>query len=590
MARVSVSRTYVRAAFAVIAVTSAIRVVLIARSFFWQDDYVHIWKAWNVRPQDLILQNWNGHVEIGSMAILWTMSRLWPQNWAPAAVYLITLAVLLPTLYWIALTRLAEPSPLALLSLALFAVWPALAMPQTWFSAGLQLTWLVFFFLILLLFSAPRRHAGVRGSLLMLLGYGFSERILFTVPLLIGVLLLVSSGGLSDRCRSVWNAHRGDLLVLAGTSGVIAAAVLYSAGGDEQRHVTLAVMEWVEGYAHAIVDGVIRGLSGWPVTWGDDRGTFPQLPAGWQSLALTVVMALLLAVAYRSNRQQLLVAAVVALPLLLAEPTLVLLSRSSFLQWVGPGLMTDARYLVPGSLMVLFVIGTWQGAPLPAISGYFVRTSAAVAVVGGVIGLLRILPVVDGRESRAWFHSAREAFLAPGAPPAVTTPSPPFMLGTLFYGRDAAGHQFDYGTSRTLLDVGVVRPEFNEATVVPVGPGRSGKKRLVDVDPVRSTTPLGFGSNCSVLLTEQWRKVPMTGTGLGNPILGVDLLLGRPAWIEARAQTWQQGIQLPSGFVTAWFFPPPGPFDGFQLRVSDGDGEDICVGRARAGLPTAVED
>ena len=33
--------------WAAIVVTTAVRALLIMRSFFWQDDYIHIWTAWN---------------------------------------------------------------------------------------------------------------------------------------------------------------------------------------------------------------------------------------------------------------------------------------------------------------------------------------------------------------------------------------------------------------------------------------------------------------------------------------------------------------------------------------------------------------
>jgi hypothetical protein len=159
------------------------------------------------------------------------------------------------------------------------------------------------------------------------------------------------------------------------------------------------------------------------------------------------------------------------------------------------------------------------------------------------------------------------------------------MLGTLFFGVDAQGDQFEFGTTRTLLGVGERRPQFNVPTDFPLGADDDGRPAVVDAFPVKSSTPEGFGADCSVIVGEKWTTVPMSQTSLGNPILGVDLLADNPAVVQVRAGGWNQTLSIATGLRTAWFFPDPGPFADFEIRALSPASSKVCVGRARAGQP-----
>ena len=88
-----------------IGVTAAVRLWVIWGSFFWQDDYVHIWTAWNAPPADLILQNWNGHREPLAFGAQWLLARAAPQVWWPAALLLSVIAVGGTMGFWLMLRR-----------------------------------------------------------------------------------------------------------------------------------------------------------------------------------------------------------------------------------------------------------------------------------------------------------------------------------------------------------------------------------------------------------------------------------------------------------------------------------------------------
>ena len=142
--------------WAVIAFTCVLRIVVIWGSFFWQDDYIHIWTAWNAPASDLIGQNWNGHREPASFAIQWVLARFAPQVWWPAAVVLCLIAVMTTVGFWLMVKRWAGVTPASAAAAILFAAWPATMMPQAWLSAGLETVPLVLMFAAGWLLASPR--------------------------------------------------------------------------------------------------------------------------------------------------------------------------------------------------------------------------------------------------------------------------------------------------------------------------------------------------------------------------------------------------------------------------------------------------
>ena len=126
------------AVWAIIATTCAIRIVAIWGSFFWQDDYIHIWTAWNAPASELVWQNWNGHREPLSFGVQWILARFAAQVWWPAAVLLSAVAVGTTVAFWLMLRRWRGTNPATASAAILFAAWPATLAAQTWLSAGLE--------------------------------------------------------------------------------------------------------------------------------------------------------------------------------------------------------------------------------------------------------------------------------------------------------------------------------------------------------------------------------------------------------------------------------------------------------------------
>jgi hypothetical protein len=374
---------------------------------------------------------------------------------------------------------------------------------------------------------------------------------------------------------------------MALTTAVLGGVLGTLSRQHQERTVALTLGEWVAALGQAGFNGVLRGLSGLPHSWGEVRGTFALAPAVWQVILLAVVSVVLLVLAWRADREQALVSAVVVAGWCLVEPTLVLLARSAFVSEVGTIALTDVRYAVPGTVALLLCLGAWPRDRAPQIGGWVRPLTVGLLLVGGLANLVRVHSVVDGGESREWFANAREAFVGPGKPPLASSPSPPGMLNTFFFGLDDNGAQVELGTTRTLLDVGDAVPVFNAASDLALGVDSGGRAGLVDVSPVRSSTRLGFGHDCSKRVGAAWVRVPMSPAGLGNPILSVDVLARQVVQIDVRGENWEQSLMLEPGLRTAWFFPSAGEFEGFDIRVVT-PGSTVCVGGARAGSARVI--
>jgi hypothetical protein len=275
----------------------------------------------------------------------------------------------------------------------------------------------------------------------------------------------------------------------------------------------------------------------------------------------------------------------------LAEPFLVMLTRSEFLNTGSLLLLADSRFSVAAGLSVLLGVAAWPGnksVDRNSNSGLICSLSSAAVVTLALLELVAIVRMTDGAASRHWLSEARVSFLGDNSPALVSTASPGFMLNSFFLATDEKGNQYEQGTTRTLLAVGDEQPVFGKPTDLPVGADNFGKPSLVKVFPVRSETPTGFGENCSVRVDDEWLYVGMPATGLGNPVLSIDVLSFASSTAEVRIGEWRQSLRVTPGLRSLYFFPEPGAFEGFEIRAME-PGSEICIGSARAGQPFVEE-
>jgi hypothetical protein len=562
-----------------IAVTTVVRAVVISRAFFWQDDYIHVWTAWNAPAEELILQEWNGHRQPFSFAITWVLARLWPQEWLPAAAMLVLVSALLPTMFWLAVRTLVGLRWSAVIATVGFSVWPGLLIPQTWLTSGLELFALVAILAALWVFASRHRSRTVLITVLLVVGFGFTERALFLLPVLLAGGYLVAGGSVRSRVTGVYRGDRLLWWVLSLTTLLLLVVTrLLSSGSAGGRPATAG--EILRGLWYAGPSGMMRDLLGLNAFWPDERTTIPGPIPVWVFALSAVLWMVLLVVGFRWSRSQLGHCLLVTGSFLVVETVIVGLFRGGF---IGPQVHQDPRYYeLSGTLVLLCLASFGRYPPLRRPPTWWLAPIAVVSVVGFLASALAIARTVNGEVPRAWLAMARAQFTGPGSPDLVSTPSPPNMIVPIFVGIDESGAEFEYATTRTLLEVGPEQPRMMTSTIFPVGADLTGRVAPVALSPVKSATVPGFGADCSVKLTERWVRVPMTEGGLGNPLLSIDYLAGADAVLEVRSGNWVQSTTVPAGLKAVWLVPPLGPFTGFEIRVLEGT-ETVCLGAARAG-------
>jgi hypothetical protein len=421
----------------VIGVACAIRIAVIWRGFFWQDDYIHIWTAWNAPAGELILQNWNGHREPAAFAIQWLLARAAPQIWWPAAVVLSAIAVATTVGFWLMLRRWGA-NPLAGM---LFAAWPATLVAQQWLSAGLETVPLLLMCAAGYLLARPARWTPLWVGLLAATAWLFHERAVYIAPVLFAIAVFYSG-------PRAWRDNRGSWLVLSAVTACALVLRAWDARPGQTGGTSVPGAFWTAGPG-----SVLGSVLGWLPF--DGHSVVPRNPGLWAVAVLAVWMALLVTGVALRPRQTLLVAGVTA-GFLAVEVLSFVALRGGF---AGSLLAADPRFTLVTGTVLIAGLGTFAW---PAWTG-------AVSLLG-CAGMLAY-PATPGRD---WFRP-----LPPGVELAAT-PSPPEMLGHFFF--TTRGPRVELGTTRTLLQVGPSPPAFPEVSRRPQQVTTDGR-----VTPLRFT-------------------------------------------------------------------------------------------------------
>jgi hypothetical protein len=572
--------------WAAIVVSSALRIWAITSSYFWQDDWIHIWRAWNQPASTFLIQDWNGHIEPLSWGYYWFITHLDPQQWWAAALYLCALAVAMPIAWWWVVRTLGGVTWLSAAVTVAFAFWPGLLVPQVWLATGLEMAALLF---AILTVGAIAQEGRRRYLALVFMGIGalFNERVLYAVPLAVLALLMFSDQrGVRRRVKAVASTH-GRILSALLAEAVVVVGILAVLGADSADDGELTVAHFFQGLWYGGPEGVFKSLLGLDMFWPDLRVTTPLGPPSWAVVIVLAALGCIIALGWRRDRRQAVFCVAAVLAMFAVEVLLVAALRTEFL---GIALLRDPRYTFATGILVLLSVLSFSRTSQdtderPPTMG--VLAVLAIVVLGSV-SMVRIGSILDSGPAKAWLDTARSAFTAPDAPALVSTPSPPPMLAGYFLGETDDGHVYDLGTTRTLLDVGPDLPRISDAAVLPISAGLNGAPAGVDLFPVTSTTPAGFGGDCSITVEEgQWQEVPMTPVQLSNPAVAVDYLAERDTTLVIATDDWQTAVAVPAGFRSVWVFPPAGPFDGVRVQAIGSPGR-VCIGAAKAGAPQAV--
>ena len=465
--------------WAVIALTCGVRLWVIAGSFFWQDDYIHIWTAWNAPAGELIWQNWNGHREPASFAVQWVLARLAPQVWWPAAVLLAVIATATSVGFWLMLRRWGATTPGTASAAILFAAWPALMMPQAWLSAGLEAVVLVVMFAAGWLLARPRGWTPWAVGLLAMVAWLFHERAVYFLPVLFAVAVFFSGG-------RAWRDNRASWIALAALTVAALAVRLFDEVPGRAAGVSVPGSLWYAGPG-----SVLRSVFGWLPF--DARTPVPTNVSLWGVVVLGLWMALGLAGLAVVPRHSLLVGSVV-MGLLVVETLSFVWLRGGF---TGASLASDPRFTLITGTVLLAGLGSFEVAWRPVVG-----LAVALAMVG-CWSMWRIGSFDD--PGRDWLARARQL---PAGADLAATPSPPAMLGHYFFTIEPP--VYELGTTRTLLQVGPQPHRFPQRSIAPLQIDESGR-----IGPVRFTPLVAAqGRQCGSV------RVPVLDAGVRVVRLG----------------------------------------------------------------------
>lgn len=454
--------------WSVIAVTCAIRLSVIWGSFFWQDDYVHIWTAWNAPAGELILRNWNGHREPAALAVHWLLARAAPQVWWPAALVLSVLAVATTAGFWVMLRRWGGVTPGTAIAAILFAAWPATMIAQAWLSAGLELAPLALMFAAGALLAHPRRWTPWAVTGMAVLAWCFHERAVYFLPVLLAVAAFYTG-------RRAWRDNSASWLALAAVTVVALGLRLGDELPGRAAGASVPGAMWTAGPG-----SLLRSLVGWLPFEG--RTVLPAA-AGLSAVGFVMLwMVLLLVGLAEAPRRTALVAGVVG-GFFVAETLSFVWLRGGF---GGSALAADPRFTLVTGAVLLAGLGSFAIAWRPAV---WIATGLAAV---GCWSLLRIGQADD--PGRAWLASAAQL---PAGAELAATPSPPAMLSHFFFTADPV---YELGTTRTLLQVGPHPPDFPQRSRAPLQVDERG-----DIGALRFT-PLvvAEGKQCDVAVIPEF--------------------------------------------------------------------------------------
>jgi hypothetical protein len=403
------------AALLLVVVGLALRVFVLSRSWWWQDDFAI---ADSASRADLsaawLLQDYNGHLEPAKLLLVWVGMRAAPMSWAAASAVMLLWYLVYGAAFWALARRLFGPGPAALLGLALAVLCPLWALPTSWFASitevlptsalGLVSAWC-----LARLATGGRWWWGALCVAAFVGALSWHEKAALGVLLLAFVVAVLHlSGARPLRRRAVLVTLGAVVLVVA----AYAAAYLWLIGGVPSSPATgEQVLELVRDLALSFVP---TGLVGGPWQTGES-GTSLQ-PLIGQPWLLWIWIAVLVPVVLGFRRHRAAAVIAVAAVALWLAVDVALLARAR-LGTFGIDVARDPRYvvdLVPIAglaLAALIAGGGRQPAPRVTAAGRRVLTSGAVmlALLYGAIAWPSWFGVAESRaavDAQGWVGTA----------------------------------------------------------------------------------------------------------------------------------------------------------------------------------------
>lgn len=485
--------------------------VVMLRGYFFQDDFLYVYRAATQPLLDYVLQNYNGHAMPGQFLLVWLVTRWAPLNWPSVVLPLIALQVLAYVLFWRLLVRLFGLRPEILLPFAVMVVSPLAFIASNWWAYALQLVPFqvalagTLYAHVRYLRTGNRRDA-VAAVLWTIGGLLFWEKALLIVPVAFAVTIALTEGGLVKRLVTAWSRHRSLWIWYAVV--VVTYISLYMRTATEVESPPVRGRDVATLAERMLFDTFLPGVLGGPWQVRFSATTALQVPSIGILVASAVLAAVVVAIGLWAGRTRAVVAWTLLVAYLACEVGLVAAFR---LHFIGPIIGQDVRYVadaVPVAALcgaLAFLTPLPSGTPLESPAPATLRRRSTVAalalglvfVIGATVTMAAATPHMNQDHARSYVRTATEALRAqPGT--VLYDGSVPAGLMFGAFGDDARVSRvigplaldvaFDQPAEdlRILDETGTPRPVDLEAPLTaPTGPARDcgylADRRGVDV-------------------------------------------------------------------------------------------------------------
>jgi len=451
--RMDPRRTYPMIFVAVIlsAVVTIWHTVVLLRGYFWQDDFLYVYRAATMPFVDYLFQGYNGHLMPGQFLLVWLVTQWAPLNWVMAVLPLVALQILAYVLFWRLLIRLFGHRLEVLLPFAVFVVSPLVFVSSSWWAYALQ----VVPFQVALagaldahvayLRTGERRHA-ITGLMWTVGGLLFWEKALFVVPVLFAVTVIFMKDGLVFRLAAAVGRYRRLWLGYAATVAIYTAVYLRATGSGDGISTVGADNggDIVTLADRMLLDTFLPGILGvpWLALFSDLR-LLRDISPNVVVLGAGIVAALIGIAGLWVGRTRALVAWGLLVGYLACQVALVAAFRLGF---IGPVIGEDVRYIadaVPIAVLctALAFLPPIASASTPSPPEATRSTVAAlslgtVVIVASLITVAVVTPQLSRDAGREYVRTAAKALRAEPDTVLYDTRAPEDLMIPEF-GRDA---------------------------------------------------------------------------------------------------------------------------------------------------------
>jgi hypothetical protein len=578
--------------------------VVLLLGYFWQDDFVLMYRASTQPLGSYLVQNYNGHFMPGAFLLTKTLVELAPLNWPLAALTILAMQAAAVVLAWLALVRMFGRRRATLLPFGVLVFSPLIFISTAWYAFAIQLLPMM-----IALFGAVhaqvvylqtgRRGWAAAGIAWTAFGLAFFEKSALIVAVVFAVTLLAAPerrivAALGGVLRRQWAVWAGYLVLLA----VYVPLYLHFAGRQPANTTHSRVS--VTGLARTMLETFLPGVLGSP--WSTKVAvTGQQLPppAGWVLIVAYSATGLIIAASVLLKRSRAVLAWLLPAGYLAVSVALLAFARPSEL---AESIGRDMRYvtdLVPvaalsGGLAFLSpLVGDGTGttavtrrapgshrAPVPDSwrRGLLPAGALTVAVALAVAAL-----VTDAANSRQIQHRQARQYVQT-AQAQLSTAQDTVALYDSTVPEDVLIGVFgdDDRVSRVLGPLNLAAT-FDRPGVDLQMLNERGVPRPITLLDAASSVP-GPVPNCGFPVIASPARIPMTALPGGRLVVRVDYFAHNDVDGVLIAAGEEHDVHFVAG-LHRLFVAAEAPVPEVVLRLATGSADTVCVDGVKVARP-----